>query len=377
MPKRLKENPLLSTRSVRIHSLFKAKDEETTTEIDPIFQLWIEVKEHLNRASDREIAREEKEWSELKKAIDKLSPIISSVLNGEQNSIAALDDDTELVPDTNMRRKVVDWYADVLNRKPEDAEQARAELEDAKKEHAVRKRIFKCSRSNRESVSSLYQEIENGSPGAAEALLEAATNAVFHLMLASQTHPEVMKEVAAMNSLWPVIAKDEPGWEKTAANHIAKLELGKGATRFKTSLRKLRGSDIQLPARRWARAAVLAIDETRWKAQFLLHMIDKLGGSDEWAFFAVKQGWNIADYPSWVASATKLKPFTVKTFDSWKALVREIIREQMPDFHLLPEWATQRMTAEANGRDTPGEIQNAILDDIISALKRLAPEAGC
>ena len=35
------------------------------------------------------------------------------------------------------------------------------------------------------------------------------------------------------------------------------------------------------------------------------------------------------------------------------------------------------MTAESNGRGTPGEIQNAILDDIVSALKRLVPEARC
>ncbi len=31
----------------------------------------------------------------------------------------------------------------------------------------------------------------------------------------------------------------------------------------------------------------------------------------------------------------------------------------------------------ANGRGSVGEVQNAILDDIVSALARLAPESAC
>jgi hypothetical protein len=49
----------------------------------------------------------------------------------------------------------------------------------------------------------------------------------------------------------------------------------------------------------------------------------------------------------------------------------------MPDFHTQPEWANQRRTAVANERDSVGEIQNAILDDIVSALARLAPGKPC
>jgi hypothetical protein len=66
-----------------------------------------------------------------------------------------------------------------------------------------------------------------------------------------------------------------------------------------------------------------------------------------------------------------------QSFDAWKGVVRQLIRESVPNFHLLPDWTTQRMTSEANGRATAGEIQNAILDDIVSALKRLAPDSPC
>jgi hypothetical protein len=55
--------------------------------------------------------------------------------------------------------------------------------------------------------------------------------------------------------------------------------------------------------------------------------------------------------------------------------VRKLIREQMPDFQMRPEWSNQRNTAAASGRETPGEIKNAILDDITSALERLVPDS--
>lgn len=106
-------------------------------------------------------------------------------------------------------------------------------------------------------------------------------------------------------------------------------------------------------------------------------MVDKLGGSSDWADFAMLHNWDVMESPDWTKAAIALKPLSAETFDSWKAVVRELIREQVKDYHLLPEWTTQRMTAQASGRDTPGEIQNAILDDIVSALKRLVPEARC
>lgn len=373
MPRPKKEDPIESARrSIKIHAAFQP-DGTTLKDVELLMELWSEVQDHLILADERELVREEKEWSELKQAIEKLSPLFESVLKGDRAASAASVDASELVPEKALRKKVFDWYTEILSRKPEETEQADAELKVARAELNVRSRIQDHKSSITRGIESLCKSVETDGLAAAEVLLEVATYATFHLMLATRTHPEIMKEVAAMNSMWPVIAKEEPGWEKIATDQVIKLELGKGLTRFKTPLRRVRGSDIHLPARRWAKAAVHAIDETRWKAPFFLHMVKKLGGSDEWAAFSVMHGWDLADYPSWVSSATKLEPLSVNTFDSWKAVIREIIREQVADFHLLPEWATQRMTAEANGRNTPGQIQNAILDDIVSALKRLVP----
>jgi hypothetical protein len=337
--------------------------------------LWNVVQEHLNQVADRDLAREEKEWRELEGAINKLSPWFNAAMQGETMSNTA-PDATELIPDKDLRRKVFNWYTEVVNRTPEKDEQVKAELEAAREEHA-RHQIKRDHWSISEAIQSLYNKLDTDGFEAAEGLVEVATQAALFLMLATRTHPEIMINVAAKTTLWPVIGREEAGWEKFAAGQISELGLGKGAPKFKSPLRKVRGSDVHLPARRWARAAVRTIDETRWKVPFFFHMVDKLGGSGEWATFSIHHGWDLAAYPSWVSSATKLEPLSEKTFDGWKVVVREIIREQVTDFHLLPEWATQRLTAEANARATPGEIQNAILDDIISALKRLVPEAEC
>jgi hypothetical protein len=377
MPKRVRENPVSPPdKVVRLQGSF-VPDGKSPKDLDPLFDLWIEVQDHLNRERRRELSRKEKEWRELEKAIHQLSPLITSVLNGDQEAVNAFPDVSELVPDAEMRRKVFDWYSERINREPETGELERSEADDSEEKHAARARVLKWKESIQTSTEGLLSAIESGDEGAAEALIDAATNATMLLMFATRMYPEIMKEAATMKTLWPVIAREEPGWEKTAANQIAELELGKGMIKFKTPLRKVRGSDVQLPARRWAKAAVRTIDETRWRAPMFSHLLEKLGGSEQWANFSIERGWELADYPSWVVPATRLEPFSVETYDSWKAVVREIIREQVTDFHLLPEWATQRASAEANGRNTPGEIQNAILDDIVSALKRLAPEASC
>jgi len=68
-----------------------------------------------------------------------------------------------------------------------------------------------------------------------------------------------------------------------------------------------------------------------------------------------------------------LPGFSERSLPRWKPVIRAMIREQMPEFHKHSDWGNQRRTAAASGRDTPGEIQNAILDDICSALGRIAP----
>jgi hypothetical protein len=78
--------------------------------------------------------------------------------------------------------------------------------------------------------------------------------------------------------------------------------------------------------------------------------------------------------PAWAPKTKELPDFSEETLGHWAPLVREMIRDQIPDFHLRSEWSNQRNSCKARRRDTKGEIQNAILDDIASALKTIAPK---
>lgn len=374
MPKREFENPLLSTRYAAIHAEFKP-DGNVRHDINGLRDLWIEVQNHVHRLKDKQLRKEAREQRELGDAIDKLMPLVKSVLKGEQDVDAIADEVVQVVPDEELRAKTFEWFTDVIKRKPEKRTQE--EIDATNKELAPRDKAIKCSGSIVNALTYLSEATEAGDDAAAEALLEAATAAAGFLTIAAGRNPERFRKLAAMTTMWPVIASDESGWEKSAVEEIKRLGLGERLAFLKTRLRPLRGSDVALPARRWAKAAIQTIDETRWRFPFFVNMAEQLGGSGAWADFAVSHNWDIKKYPDWVKDALALKTFSVATFDDWKAVVRDIIREQVPDFHLLPEWATQRATAEANGRNTPGEIQNAILDDIVSALKRLAPEAPC
>ena len=342
-----------------------------------LMNLWIETQEQITKNRHREMEREEKEWEQLSKAIDKLTPLITEVLRGEREASAVAGNVGELVPELELRKKVFDWYSEIFNRKPEDVERQRTELHSAKQAQETRTKLQRSKRTILNAFVRLSEAVEADEPGAAEALLDAANTASGIFSISFRRHPERFKMAAESNGFWPVLADTKPGWEKKAVDEISSLEIGKNLSKFTTRLRTLRGSDIHLPARRWAKAAVSAIDETRWRLPFFVHMVNQLGGTNEWAEFAVNRGWNIVAYPSWISSAMKLKPFSALTYDDWKTVVREIIRDQVPNFHLLPEWATQRATAEANGRNSPGEIQNAILDDIVSVLKRFAPAVAC
>jgi hypothetical protein len=155
------------------------------------------------------------------------------------------------------------------------------------------------------------------------------------------------------------------------------LELGADTTEFKVNFRRARGTDANLPARRWAKAAVRTIEATRLRLFWFSYALRRFASHEVFADFCVEAGWEFGKRPDWVPEVAEVSAFSKKTLPGWKTAIRKMIREQMPNFHTRPEWTTQRNTAAANGRNTPGELQNAILDDIVSALASLAPDNGC
>lgn len=363
-----------ASRLINLHGLFRPH-EGSKKDLQPLMDLCIEAQEHIQRKKRRELARRKKEMRKLQRAVQQITPVLLSVFRGEMETSVATEQVFQLIPDPEMRLKAFERISESIQQEEDESNLPDKESASNDPSQSTSDKILKSSNAILDAISYLSDAVEANEPGAAEALAEAATNATTILTIAVSSHPERFKEAAAKQNLWPVLAKEEPGWEKFALNLVAKLQLGRDLSIFRSPLNKLRGSDVNLPARRWAKAAVRTIDETRWKSPFVMNLINKLGGNDAWLDFSYERNWDLADSPSWHFATMRLKPFSHETFDEWKTVVRQIIREQVPDFHLLPEWSTQRMTAEASGRNTPGEVQNAILDDIVSALKRFVPKS--
>lgn len=342
-----------------------------------MMELWLEAQNHAIRIAGERLDREQREWATLQDGIDKLLPLIASYLNGETSGTDVAEEAIILVPQEDLRRQVIDWFSEIMRKKPEEKEHESAEIVSTRAKVNSNSNSIKQSRKILNSLTRLSEEAQQGDSSAAEALYDSAVLATSLLNDLARNHPDLFSSIAGTKGIWPVLAREEPGWEKAARDQIAKLELGKRLAVFKTRFKPVRGSDVNLPARRWARSAVQTIDEARWRMPWFVLLVKDLGGADEWAEFAVRKNWEIAPRPEWVSQAVQLERFSRQSFDAWKGVVRQLIRESVPNFHLLPEWATQRMTSEANGRATAGEIQNAILDDIVSALKRLAPDSPC
>jgi hypothetical protein len=226
-------------------------------------------------------------------------------------------------------------------------------------------------------LSALALAADTGDAGATKALIELVTEAVGLVETLVVRHPDVVRSLARDRTRWPVLASEETGWEREAARRVAALELGAGLQWLKVRFRQARGTDANLPARVWAKAAVRTLEAARQQHLLFGALRDRFGSLKALATFCAEAGWAVGKSPPWVALAAGLAPFSTVSLPEWKPVIRALIREQMPEFHTRPEWSNQRNTASHNGRNTVGEIQNAILDDISSALSRLAPGPPC
>jgi hypothetical protein len=197
--------------------------------------------------------------------------------------------------------------------------------------------------------------------------------AVRYLAFLERSQPELVGRIARQKAMWPLLTYGARGWERDAARYLSKLNLGADLAFLKVRLRQPRGAGIDLPARAWAKAAVRTIEETRLRLLLFARLIDEFGPPEAFADFCLEAGWGFGESARWVDDVAKLGKFSLEELPLWKSAVRNIIRQQIPDFHTRSEWSTQRASAIARGRGTPGEIKNAILDDIVSALERLVP----
>ena len=278
------------------------------------------------------------------------------------------------MPDKETLRELFDLYKQAAKTTPDEVNRLKEDIE--RKEADIKRRdaLLRAHSSIHSGIGVLVKAAEAGDTDAADILADVAIEAAHFLYLVEMNHVQIFQEIARNKNHWPILATDVPGWEKKALSRITDLRLGANTQLFRVQLRKARGHDENLPARMWAKMAVTTIEQTRLR--FLLYgkILGDFGSAESLADFCLQNSWSISEHPTWAAEACKLRAFSKDSHREWAMVIREIIREQVPDFHTHDDWKNQRNTAKASGRETRGVVQNRILNDISDALERLAPD---
>jgi hypothetical protein len=217
-----------------------------------------------------------------------------------------------------------------------------------------------------EEVAKIEQQL------AARTLVDAVCWGITRIEQLVADKPEMMREVASKLYAWPIEASLDDDWS-VIVDSLKKLKLGQDelVQRMAPPFYPAQGDGNQLPARRWAKQAVQCLAQTKEIQRRLANI-----PSARLAQLHCK----IIPKPAWVGKAARLPDFSAdkEAFRHWASLIREMIREQMPDFHNQSEWASYQTNSRTHAkklgaRPTKGAIQNDILDDIVAALKTIAP----
>ena len=369
-----KMNSAPATRIFNFHARFTPEGPDDS-ETDVFLRFFFAALDRTQKRKEKQLAIRKKQFAKLMTARRKTWPVIRKVLHNEISPQAGAEKFKRLVPDKKLLREIFEGWEKATKTTPEQAAKEKEDIARQEVELAKDTKLLKAQESFYKILKMLSEAIEEGSAESAEALADVAFQATCFLQIGEKKKPELFRQIARKTRCWAVMASDEAGWEKEAVQRVGVLELGADLESLKVRFRKARGADANLPARLWAKAAVRTIEQTQFRILSFGQVLRDFGSHQALADFCLENGWKIGKQPEWVHDASGLKKFSSESLPSWKLVVRKLIREQMPGFHTRPEWKTQYNTAVANGRATPGEIQNAILDDITSALSRLVPDS--
>lgn len=368
----MKRSKPVESRTVNLHGTF-APDGGHLEEQAAFFEFWLAAQARLTSLQNKALRRRKSEFTEFREFADKVGPIFRGVLRNEITPTEAGEKISLLVPDKKLRRKIFDYWAEIYQTTPEQREKNQQEIAREEQRLAQDERILTAGKTISHWVAELQKMAMAGDEKAAKALVQAAYLPGLAVMALEQKQDDMMKRIACGETIWPVLTDGKPGWEQKAAARVTRLNLGANLTAFRTKFRQPRGAEINLPARKWAKAAVRTIEDTRLRHLIFGGLLKEFASPEAMADFMMETGWDYGKTPEWVKDICKLGTLSAKSLPAWKRGIRAMIRQQLPKFHEREEWSTQRASAIARGRGTPGEIQNAILDDICSALERITP----
>jgi len=310
--------------------------------------------------------------------LEKSAAVLESRAAGEFDWETAQKKLREICPDKGTQMEVIKFLwptlqerLDLAGEEPSANKQDPAEKEresaGGNEDLAKSGELLDAAEQVQKALGIVSDQVLAGVECAIEQAAAMAEHAVALLLIAQKLHPEMTRKVAARRMHWPMLGSREPGWARRAAARLESLQVGRNLECLRARFREARGADENYPARQWAKAAVRMLEDTR--RRFIIYADYK----EEFREMILDGKMELAPAPRWVDEVLQLRAFSSATARQWGKVVREMIREEMPDFHTAPEWQNQRNTAKQSCRDSPGEIRNAILDDISSALTRIAP----
>lgn len=219
-----------------------------------------------------------------------------------------------------------------------------------------------------EAPFKMYKCAEGGDIESARAIVELACQASQWVKSLESSNPEMMSALARQRAIWPVIGSYDSSWDKGITKRLLALGLGQGRQDVLPNFREAQGDEEKLPARRWAREAIRCVIITR-------AMQKKLPQIKEQEAENIRQGKLLIETaPAWAFRTKQLPDYSARNLPVWRTFIREVIRQQIPDFHLRPEWKACRENCKtANHKPSKSDIQNAILDDVAAALKTITP----
>lgn len=224
-------------------------------------------------------------------------------------------------------------------------------------------------------------------------LFHTAIEATSNLLELYQNKPRLFRKMGRQLSFLPCLMSWHPDAERFNRQYLESSQLGR-----QSMYGELRNNPRHLAQQSWpvryAYSIIATIDLTldtyearlpRWADIYGYGVRHPIPLSDYEAV-ADKMGWDeekkrreLMKYhgayrilPAWTKELGQLRrPFNKdQVLDYWRA-GKGIILEEMPDFHLRPEWKTYHGRNYKTGAKS-GAIQHAIFKDILAALKTIA-----
>ena len=371
--KRKKQKPSEAQRVLHLHATFVSSGSESQSDLADFIQfqeLYLEAHSIQTNRRLAEVRARERKLKERAALLPKFTKILHALFSDQIDATTAGRRIKRACPDEKVRREMFDFLTTPSTKPPMNEGQLAVEesrLAETQVDIERTSRVLRAWEQATRSLQMLHGQAIGGQEDAIKDLAEVAEQAIKTLMIAEKAHPDAVRNVARNRLLWPMLASKSSAWEQAARKRIERLKLGEGLEWLQVPFREARGADENYPARQWAKTAVRTIEHTRMRQ---LQFGEYREGFEKLVF---DRGVDFSMTPEWAGKASRLQPLSRESVREWGKVIREMIREQVPEFHTLPAWTPQRNTARNTGRDKRGEIQNAILDDIVSALKSLVP----